>query len=110
MAVVPAELGVTARGTSPMPPNIQELRDSLPYGAKLTLANNYRPPLMNRIGNGIRRIGNKLLLTGLGLTGLYGAYKLGQYKDVVMNRLNKFGTSFVNMFKRPSANYTRSGT
>ena len=110
MAIVPTRPIVTARGTSPMPPNIQELRDNLPYGATLTLANNYRPPLMNRIGNGVRRIGNKLLLTSLGLTGLYGAYKLGQHKDDIMNRLNKFGTSFVNMFRRQPANYTRSGT
>ena len=49
MAVVPAGPAVTVRRISPIPPNIQELRDNLPYGATLTLANNYRPPLMNRI-------------------------------------------------------------
>ena len=102
---------LTSRETSPMPPNIQYIRDSLPPDSRLTLANGNanQPPLLRFI-NGVRRYGDKLLLGSAALGGLYGAYKLGQHKNAIINRLNKLGTGFYNWFHHPRSNLTRSHT
>ena len=96
-----------SRSVSPMPNNVDYLRDTLPEGSRLILHNgNAVQPFFYRVLNGIRRFGPKVLL---GSAGLYGAYKLGQYRDVIANKFNKIKSKIIHTFNAPRSNYTRSG-
>ena len=96
----------TIRGTSPIPDNIDTIMNTISPNSKLMMYdNNVYETQKLPMG-----IGNKLLLSGLGIGLGYGAFKLGQHKDAVMKRLNKFGTSFKNMISRTRSNLTRSHT
>ena len=98
------------RGTSPMPNNIDDIKNSMPYGAVMNIQN-WIPnqPLFYRALNGIRRNIPKILTTGALAGTLYGAYKLGANKEQVMNRLSKFRSLF-SRSSYPQSNYTRSDT
>ena len=82
-----------SRSTSPMPVNIEEIRDSLPKDTIYRLPNRNLLQIPMHL---IRRIGTKLLYGGTVLGGLYGAYKLGQHRASMANT------------RSASSNYTRS--
>lgn len=84
-----------SRSTSPMPANIEEIRNSIPKNSIYRLPNRNVFQLPAHL---IRRVGTKLLYGGAALGGLYGAYKLGQYNALRAN------------VQPVSSNYTRSNT
>ena len=88
-----------------MPANIDTIMNTIPPNSKLIM---HDDNVYNTV-RGPMGIGNKLLLSGLGIGIGYGGYKLGQHKDAIMNRLNKFGSNFMNRFRHTHANLTRSG-
>ena len=98
-----------SRDTSPMPSNIDAIKNSLPINTKLYLYDgniNYSP--MRRFFNGIKWAGKKLIQGGGIAGGLYGAYKLGQHKDAIINKFHKLKDSITNTFNAPRNNYTRT--
>ena len=100
-----------SRSVSPMPNNIEYVKDSLPYGSRLILQDGkaIQSPFYRFI-NGVRRYAPKILRGGLTAAGLYGAYKIGQYRNNIINKFNKIKSGIMNSFNNPRANYTRSNT
>ena len=96
-----------SRETSPMPADIDSLKNSIPYNGRLYLGNG-NPPFMKRFFNGVKWAGKKLLVGGGTLGGLYGAYKLGQHKDAILNKFNKVKEGIYNAFSDARNNLTRS--
>ena len=100
-----------SRSASPMPNNIEYVKDSLPYGSRLILQDGraIQPPFY-RFVNDVRRYAPKILRGGLTAAGLYGAYKLGKYRNNIVNKFQKIKSGFMKPFNNPKANYTRSHT
>ena len=98
-----------SRDTSPMPANINSLRNSLPTNGVLYLnRSGGNIPFMRRFFNGVKWAGKKLLVGGGTLGGLYGAYKLGQHKDAILNKFNKVKEGIYSAFSDANNNLTRS--
>ena len=100
-----------SRSASPMPQNIDYVKEALPYGARLVLQNgNAVQPPFYRFVNGVRRIAPKILY-GLGSgAALYGAYKLGQHRDAAIGKFNKIKDFFKPKPRPSQRNLTRSHT
>ena len=101
-----------------MPPNIDEIKESLPRDS-IAYYNGVNYPPMYRVNNGFRRIGTKLLLGTAALGTIYGAYKLGQHKNSGNDKFTKVNSNTQNTvpensnsqrtYRYPKFNYTRSG-